>query len=267
MGWKIVLNIAVVLVMSGTPGDATDPDSPLSWREVERQTSVSESQALELAQTYLGTFVDPATHQMVVITDQDDLGEPVCDRVAYLTLFRSIHLERTFEDEPDSVCVDLYVAVDGETGALVLAFTPVRDVWVERMFEPRSPDSVAVQSHWTLAPPPADGMKSNVIEVLQAVFEQFGRKYVDGGQMVIRPRWVQTKFPASKVDGTYVPKRSPGPAWLVHTMGEIVFRKSPPPGIDHETGDVILGEPYYFTEMIMLVDDATLEICPCPALP
>ena len=252
----------VIFAFAQTPPTGrVKADSPLTWREVTGPCSISPQQALDLSRKYLGrSDIAGSTPQLVDLTDRDTLGVRNVDRRLYLTLFDSVPFTRNFQD--DSLAIDLHVGVDAESGQLAVAFTPAKAEWIEPMTPRRSADAVAVEAGWTMSAAPHDGMSSTLIEVLDAVFEQYGRVSIDAGQVVVRPRWIVQKFPARLEGETLIPIRPPSRAWLVHTMGELLIWGSSPQPRD--------GSPpklHYYTQCIALVADSTLVLCPCSYAP
>lgn len=253
--------VAVVLLSALT--HSREPDSPIAWRSSDRPTATSPEDARRLAGRYLGRAdIDAARHELVVLTDADAIGDSVGGRTVYLTLFEDVRLERTYENTPESIAIDIYVAVDATSGALVMAFTPARAEWAEPMYPRRSAAESVADAQWTISPPPARGMSSSVVDVLTAYYTQFGGKYVNAGQTILRPRWVATAFPAVRDGDDLIPTREAGPTWIVQTLGEILGSKYPPP-IVNQAGAIAPAEPYYWTSMLGLVDDGSLDVCPC----
>lgn len=236
-------------------------DSPISWSVSKTKASISAARGIELSRQYLGRDdLQPASQEIVAITDRDELGDPVKDRVVYLTLFRSLRLEREHFGMQE-LMIDLYIAVDAKTGRFVLAFTPPKDEWTAPVQTSRSMDAIAVETGWTLAAP-TDAMSSTIAQVLGAVFDQYGSKFVDAGQVVVRARWVEQKFPARRDGGKLVPLREPASAWLVHSMGTLLTWGSSPLPMDGSK-----PEEFYYTQCIALVADSTLVLCPCHYAP
>ena len=234
---------------------AAQPDSPISWHDVEVSAPVSVATARELAIRYLGAGdIAPKSQHLVSITDRDSLGDPVVDRLAYLMLFPAIAIER---DSVRHVNLDIYVALDAKTGGLLFAFTAAKSEWASREAPRQNPDEESRIVGWTLLPVPRDDLKSTIVEILRTVFEQYGENRIDAGQTVVRPRWVIQKFPARLVGDELVSVRPPAAAWLVHTMGKVLGSNSPPIG----------GVSSAYTEALALVADSTLVLGPCGYMP
>ena len=261
----IAFTTAAFLGIAVTTSWSAKPDSPLSWRTVSETPALDVSAARGRAATYLGVpDAQAVSYEVGRITDRNELGDPVSDRLAYAFLFPSVPWERNFEGRVDAGQVDLQVVVDARTGELILAFTPARSEWVERDNSPFRPlNDVAEENGWTLLPAAVPDLRSTIADVLQAAFAQYAPMIAEAGQIVIRPRWVEQKFPA-RLDGEIlVPLRSPGLGWIVHTMGSVVGHSSPPPLPSKACGDSTgapLREPSAYTQTLILVADLSLQI-------
>lgn len=219
-------------------------DSPIAWSPAAKADvgAAAISNALIRGGTVLGRDVSGA--QLVRFTDRFPFGTPA---IAEAWLISDTEIQVTNGAKQESA--RLSVVVDAQSGNVTTIFTPAKSSWVVPSMPTRSPEDEARSAYWEVAPGGVEKTTMTAEQVLARVWMQFGVAPSAPGQIVMRPRRVATRFPASRKDRK--PLYPEGVAWIVQVMG---FYISDTPG-------------RYWTGYLMLVDDKSGDVIVALSMP
>ena len=217
--------------------------SPISIRQISRTDPIRATTVVtERAQAVLGLDVAAIVSSgIVTVNDQHGFSENMIDRTAWLVQFEGVRVRNSRLDWER--VVDVNVVLDETDRRLLVAFTNPLDSWVEPAVPERDPEKEGARSGWTVSPLGNALVKSSVVEVLEAVSKSMGVDPSETGQIVLRPRFVANRYPAKLIEGVLVPEREPAVVWIVQVLGKYMP-----------------DSPQYWTGILMLVDDNTLEV-------
>jgi len=250
-----VVALAAHVAATEPPLRMGPPESPItvsSTKEIAKATATS---AARSTSRLLGLpSVAPSRLVEARITDARPFGDPTSERVVWLAEYDSLVIPRRgpgvtrfWDNVPDTtITLDIRVAVDPQSGKVLLAYTPSRPEWVAPMYPRRDVEETLRDRGWSLGPAPADSIVSSVIEVMRVMRNNRGPAFRSAGQIVIRPRMVRNSRIKLLLDGELRPVEPARLVWLVELMGSVTER-------------VGSGHDQYWTRVLSFIDDRTLR--------
>jgi len=169
-------------------------------------------------------MAQPTSVSKVEFQDQRPYGEEA-HRSAWLVRYDSVHVQTP--DSSTSGTVTLSVAVDTVTGEPFCAFTESAPIWAGSGWPSAEFESRA-RERWAFAPARHGELRSTLGEVLDALWRWCGVDPRKAGQIVIRPRMVQStlhKFDPANPDGPRLPLEPPCNMWIVEVLGTPIVQR------------------------------------------
>lgn len=229
----------------------------VSWGEATRILNVQQSGlasasdstfAKEAAQSIVGcdpAQVRDASVQSAVVSDAAPLGESRTDAL-WIVRVAEMRVEEGIDAavrRPRAVRLSLNVAIAKDDGRLVVAWTDPHRRWVIPRGRPREFRTVddALSGHRSIARvPPDTKMQMTLTEVLQRAWAS-GMPLAEAGQIIVRPRVVDTSWPPTVVDGVASENRVPRVYWIIQAAGYVAAQFVP--------------DAYETCEILMIADD------------
>lgn len=222
------------------------PSSPLSWRVLTAEEPIRESE-FSLSRNILGSVPEhPTSLVLADFKDERPYGEKEQRRVL-LARFDSVVVRAANEGSPTVIALN--VACDAETKELVCAFTDSSPRWAVSTLPPQDIMTGFTRSGgWRVSPARYDSLRSSLTDILAAVWKDWGGLDLStAGQVIIRPRFVTSRFPAREVEGTLVPLYPPSNVWIVEVLGTPIMARA------------IAGEECWLTTLIAQLRDGDLD--------
>jgi hypothetical protein len=199
------------------------PVTPVSW-QVREETDPKKAAVLPL-QKCLGTPSQPASVKRVEFQDQRPYGD-VGQRTAWLVRYAAVPVQVQTTETSASATVAVSVAFDAITNDLFCAFTDPAPVWPRSGWDYAEIESRA-RNRWDFSVARQAELQSTLTQVLNAVWRE-GADPRRSGQIVIRPRWVQSKLrkiDPQDPDGPSLPPDPPCNMWVIEILGTFIMEQ------------------------------------------
>ena len=190
--------------------------NPLSWEPV-RWRKKAVATPFRPRQRIANMDRTPASLDLVRLRDARPYGEKG-SRDVWLARYDSVRVQ--IDSTRTAVVEHLTAAFDATTGDLVCAFTDPAPRWIRSKLKPVDFEARVRESrHSELAPAAYDSLQSTPGDILGALLGSWNLDLSTVGQIVLRPRFVASQFPARRFEGKLTPVIPPSNTWIVEVLG------------------------------------------------
>jgi hypothetical protein len=240
----------VFIVVSNAIGEIVltgPPDSPITTEQapVQIASRLEQPSVVNMIKSNTISGKAPVDVRISFITDEVELGFPIKNTVAWIASYRDVEI---VNKSGKTSKVGLDVAYDVDNGEILLAYTHPRDEWVVPSLPIRDPEKEASKARWDVARAEPQSVSTDVIEVIQAIWNDIGLDPSEAGQIVLRPRIITCGFPRDPQ--TKKPLYVETPVWIVDVRGIELMN----------SGEKIDGVDAYFSGFLGLVDDSSKKL-------